>query len=83
MNIVTRIRNFIFLWRENKKDKISENFNIKSTIPLIKSLYKTKNCAVRNLTCSLIKKYRAEYPYVIKDYSKAKKFYNSREPLDI
>lgn len=37
---------------------------------------------IRNLACSIIKKYRAKYPYVIKDYSKAKKFYDSREPLD-
>lgn len=82
MRITTRIRNFIFLWRENKK-QVSENVSPERILPVIKSLYKTKGCVVRNLTCSLIKKYRAKYPYVIKDYSKAKKFYDSREPLDI
>lgn len=82
MRITTRIRNFIFLWRENRK-KVSENVSPERILPLIKSFYKTKGCIVRNLACSLIKKSRAKYPYVIKDYSKAKKLYDAAIPLDI
>ena len=81
MRITTRIRNFIFLWRENRK-QVSENVSPERILPVIKSLYKTKGCIIRNLACSLIKKSRAKYPYVIRDYSKAKKLYYSATPLD-
>jgi hypothetical protein len=82
MRITTRIKNFIFLWRENKKDTMREDFNVDNILNLIKILYKTKGCIVRNLTCSIIRKHRKEHPYRVKDYSKVKQLYDSLIPLD-
>lgn len=83
MRITVKIRNFIFLWRENKKEIVNKDLNIESLVSFVQNAYKTKNSKVRNLTCSLIKKYRKEYPYRIQDYSKAKELYDSITPIDL
>jgi len=83
MNLTTRIRNFIFLWRENKKQKVNKDLNIENMLKITKTAYKTKGCLIRNLAASVIKKARKEKPYKIQDYSKAKELYDSIEPIDL
>ena len=83
MKLTTRIRNFIFLWRENKEEKVNRGLNIENLLKIAKANYKTKGCLVRNLAASLIRKVRKEKPYVIQDYSKAKALYDSITPIDL
>ena len=83
MRLIVRIRNFIFLWRENKEEKVNRGLNIENLLKIAKANYKTKGCLVRNLAVSLIRKIRKEKPYVIKDYSKAKALYDSIPPIDL
>ena len=83
MKLTTRIRNFIFLWSENKKETVRKSLNIERLLELTKESYKTKGCLVRNLAASLIRKVRKEKPYVIQDYSKAKALYDSITPIDL
>lgn len=83
MKLTTRIRNFIFLWRENRKETVNKDLNIENMLRVTKASYKTKGCAIRNLLASVIRKVRKEKPYVIQDYSKAKKLYDSIEPIDL
>ena len=83
MKLTTRIRNFIFLWRENKEEKVNRGLNIENLLKIAKANYKTKGCLVRNLAASLIRKVRKEKPYVIQDYSKAKALYDSITPVDL
>lgn len=83
MKLTTRIRNFIFLWRENKKQTVSNNLNVEYLLKITKASYKTKDCVIRNLVASVIRKVRKEKPYVIQDYSKAKALYDSITPIDL
>ena len=83
MRLTTHIRNFIFLWRENKKQDVNLNLSIKHLLSGTKHQYKRKNSWVRNQVALLIRKIRKEKPYKIQDYSKAKEFYeNQPEPID-
>ena len=83
MRLTTHIRNFIFLWRENKKQDVNLNLSIKHLLSGTKHQYKIKNSWVRNQVALLIRKIRKEKPYKIQDYSKAKQFYeNQPEPID-
>lgn len=83
MKITTRIKNFIFLWRENRKVTVNKDLNIENMLRVTKSSYKTKDCIIRNLVASVIRKVRKEKPYVIQDYSKAKKLYDSITPINL
>jgi len=83
MTLQTRIKNFIFLWRENKRERVNKSLNIENMIRVIKISYKTKRGLVRNLGASLIRKVRKEEPYKIIDYSKAKTLYDSITPIDL
>ena len=49
----------------------------------MKNNYKRKNSWVRNQVALLIRKIRKEKPYEIRGFSKAKEFYDSREPIDL
>ena len=83
MKLTTRIRNFIFLWRENRKETVNKDLNIENMLRVTKVSYKTKGCLIRNLVTSIIRKVRKEKPYRIKDYSKAKELYDSITPIDL
>lgn len=83
MKLTTRIRNFIFLWRENKKQTVRKDLNIENMLIVTKASYKTKGCLIRNLVASIIRKVRKEKPYRIQDYSKAKTLYDSITPIDL
>lgn len=83
MKITTRIKNFIFLWRENRKVTVNKDLNIENMLRVTKASYKTKGCLIRNLAASVIRKVRKEKPYVIQDYSKAKALYDSITPIDL
>lgn len=83
MTLTTRIRNFIFLWRENKKETVNKDLNIENMFRVTKASYKTKDCVIRNLVASVIRKARKEKPYIIQDYSKAKALYDSITPIDL
>lgn len=83
MKLTVRIRNFIFLWRENKKQTVNKDWNIENMLKVIKANYKTKGCLIRNLFASVLRKYRKECPYRIQDYSKAKELYDSITPIDL
>lgn len=83
MKLTTRIRNFIFLWSENKKETVRKSLNIERLLELTKESYKTKGCVIRNLAASITRKARKEKPYVIQDYSKAKALYDSITPIDL
>ena len=83
MKITTRIKNFIFLWRENRKVTVNKDLNIENMLRVTKASYKTKGCLIRNLVASVIRKVRKEKPYVIQDYSKAKALYDSITPIDL
>ena len=89
MKITTHIRNIIFLWRMNgvnskrNKTEISKNADAEGILRFTKNTYKRKNSWVRNQVALLIRKIRKEKPYKIKDYSKAKELYDSREPIDL
>lgn len=83
MKITTRIRNFIFLWRKNKKETVNKDLNIENILRVTKASYKTKGCLIRNLVASIIRKIRKEKPYRIQDYSKAKTLYDSITPIDL
>jgi hypothetical protein len=83
MNILTHIRNIIFLWHENKKEKVMSNLNLKNLLYVTKSTYKKKNSWVRNQVALLIKRWRKENPYKIVDYSKAKALYENTIPIDL
>ena len=83
MKLTTRIRNFIFLWRENRKETVNKDLNIENMLRVTKASYKTKGCLIRNLAASVIRKVRKEKPYIIQDYSKAKALYDSIEPIDL
>ena len=83
MRLTTHIRNFIFLWRENKKQDVNLNLSIKHLLSGTKHQYKRKNSWVRNQVAQLIKKIRKVRPYKIVEYSKAKELYeNQPEPID-
>ena len=84
MKITTRIRNIIFLWRENRKETaVDLKIDVSELIGRVKHNYKRKNSWVRNQVALLIRKIRKEKPYKIQDYSKAKEFYeNQPEPID-
>ena len=83
MKLIVRIRNFIFLWRENKKETVNKDLNIENMLIVTKASYKTKGCLIRNLIASVIRKHRKENLYKIQDYSKAKLLYDSITPLDL
>lgn len=83
MNILTHIRNIIFLWRENKKEKVMSNLNLKNLLYVTKKVYKKKNSWVRNNVALLIKRWRKENPYQVIDYSKAKALYENTVPIDL
>ena len=83
MKLTTRIRNFIFLWRENRKQTVNKDLNIENMLIKVQTFYKTKNSLIRNLLASVIRKVRKEKPYVIQDYSKAKALYDSITPIDL
>ena len=83
MKLTTRIRNFIFLWRENRKQTVNKDLNIENMLIQVQTFYKTKNSLIRNLLASVIRKVRKEKPYVIQDYSKAKALYDSITPIDL
>ena len=83
MKLTTRIRNFIFLWRKNKKETVNKDLNIENILRVTKASYKTKGCLIRNLVASIIRKVRKEKPYRIQDYSKAKTLYDSITPIDL
>lgn len=83
MKLKTHINNLIFLWRENKKEKIDVNLNVEEIVKRAQKTYKRKNSWVRNQVALLIRKIHKEKPYKIQDYSKAKEFYeNQTEPID-
>lgn len=83
MKLTVRIRNFIFLWRKNKKETVNKDLNIENILRVTKASYKTKGCLIRNLVASIIRKVRKEKPYRIQDYSKAKTLYDSITPIDL
>ena len=83
MKLTVRIRNFIFLWCENKKQTVNKDLNIENMLKVTKASYKTKGCLIRNLVASIIRKHRKENPYRIEDYSKAKALYDSIIPIDL
>lgn len=83
MKLTVRLRNFIFLWRENKKETVRKDLNIENMLIVTKASYKTKGCLIRNLLTSVIRKHRKENPYKIQDYSKVKLLYDSITPLDL
>lgn len=83
MKITTHIRNLIFLWRQRNKTEIPKNADAEVILRVTKSTYKRKNSLVRNQVALLIRKIRKEKPYKIQDYSKAKKLYDSKEPIDL
>ena len=84
MRITTHIRNLIFLWRENKKEKaVDLKIDVSELIFRVKHNYTKKNSWVRNRVCLLIRKWRKQKPYQVIDYSKAKELYeNQPEPID-
>ena len=84
MRITTHIRNIIFLWRENRKEKaVDLKIDVSELIFRVKHNYTKKNSWVRNQVALLIRKIRKEKPYEIQDYSKAKELYDSRTPIDL
>jgi hypothetical protein len=83
MKFTTHIRNVIFLWKENRKEKVNLDFNVENLLKVIKNTYKKKNSWVRNQSAILIRKIRKEKPYKIQDYSEAKAKYDSIEPIDL
>ena len=84
MKITTHIKNLIFLWIENKRKGVpNSKIDLSELVGRTKYAYKRKNSWVRNQVALLIRKIRKEKPYKIKDYSKAKQFYeNQPEPID-
>lgn len=83
MTLATHISNCIFLWRENRKEKVNTKINIDNILKIVSRAYKRKNSWVRNQTAVLIRKLRKEKPYRIQDYSEAKLLYNSITPIDL
>ena len=84
MKLTTHIRNIIFLWRENRKEKaVDLKIDVSELIFRVKHNYTKKNSWVRNQVALLIRKIRKEKPYKNQDYSKAKQFYeNQPEGID-
>lgn len=80
IKLKTHIFNLIFLWRENRKEKVNTKINIDNILKIVSRAYKRKNSWVRNQTAVLIRKLRKEKPYRIQDYSEAKKFYETQPP---
>ena len=78
MKITTHIRNLIFLWRQRNKTGIPKNADAEVILRVTKNTYKRKNSWVRNQVAQLIKKIRKVRPYKVKDYSKAKQFYENQ-----
>lgn len=78
MKLTTHIRNLIFLWRQRNKTEIPKNADVDLFLLVIKNTYKRKNSWVRNQVALLIRKIRKEKPYKIRDYSKAKQFYENQ-----
>ena len=78
MKLTTHIRNLIFLWRQRNKTEIPKNADVDLFLRVIKITYKRKNSWVRNQVALLIRKIRKEKPYKIRDYSKAKQFYENQ-----
>ena len=83
MKLTTHIKNLIFLWRENRKEKVNLELDAELLLKRTKYAYKRKNSWVRNQVALLIKKLRKEKPYRIQDYSEAKAKYDSIEPIDL
>lgn len=78
MKLTTHIRNLIFLWRQRNKTEIPKNADAEVILRVTKNAYKRKNSWVRNQVALLIRKIRKEKPYKIRDYSKAKQFYENQ-----
>jgi len=83
MKLTTHIKNLIFLWRENKKEKVDLELDAELLLKRTKNAYKKKNSWVRNQVALLIRKLRKEKPYRVQDYSEAKAKYDSIEPIDL
>ena len=83
VEIPTHIKNLIFLWRENRKEKVNLELDAELLLKRTKNAYKRKNSWVRNQVALLIRKLRKEKPYRIQDYSEAKAKYDSIEPIDL
>lgn len=79
MNLITHIKNIIFLLKNKPSDKI----NLDRLVKAVKRYYTKKDSWVRNRTALLIKKIRKEKPYKIIDYSEAKNKYDSITPIDM
>lgn len=78
MKLTTHIRNLIFLWRQRNKIEIPKNADAEVILRVTKNTYKRKNSWVRNQVALLIRRIRKEKPYKVKDYSKAKEFYENQ-----
>lgn len=79
MMLTTHIKNFLFLWRENRKEKVDTNLNVDILFWTVKQNYTKKNSWVRNKTAELIKKIRKEKPYRVINYSKAKHIFETQQ----
>lgn len=78
MKLTTHIKNCIFLWRENRREKVDTKINIELLLKKAQKFYKRKNSWARNQVALLIRKIRKEKPYKVQDYSKAKHFYENQ-----
>ncbi len=83
MKLTTHIKNLIFLWRENREERVNLELDAELLLKRTKNAYKRKNSWVRNQVALLIRKLRKEKPYRVQDYSEAKAKYDSIEPIDL
>ena len=83
MNLITKIRNIIFLYRTNKDIRLVKANHYQFYDRCLYFFRGKKNTIERNLLASIIKQLRVISPYKIQDYIKAKKLFDSITPIDI
>lgn len=83
MNIITHIKNCIFLFRYSYKKQIPEKADAEAILKVTKHFYTRKNSWVRNQVARLIRNIRKVKPYQIIDYSKARELYENTIPIDL
>ena len=83
MNLITHIRNCIFLFRYNYKKEIPEKADAETILKVTKHSYTRKNSWVRNHVAILIRNIRKVKPYQVIDYSKARELYEKPIPIDL
>lgn len=83
MNIITHLKNCIFLFKYSYKKQIPEKADAESILKVTKHFYTRKNSWVRNQVSILIRNIREAKPYQVIDYSKAKELYDNTVPIDL